>query len=103
MDIRFVCDGPILYTADIDGGNHVPATAFAVAQDVIKQRQRYCGPDTTHDALDADIIHGNVCMDAGGFGSVLDSIKRIRYYSDADYKKAIQLIYFLVGQDSAGF
>ena len=87
MDIRFICDGPILYSADIDGYDHVPATAFAVAK-ANKQCQRCCRPDATHDALDADIVYGNVCVDAGGTGSVLDGVEYIWHYSDADYKKA---------------
>ena len=89
MDIRFICDGPILYIAGIDGGDHVPATAFAVAQGVIKQRQRCCGPDTTHDALDATVIYSNVCLDAGGFGFILDGIEHIWHYPDVYHQTSI--------------
>ena len=41
-----------------------------------------------YDALDADIVHNNVCMDAGGTGSVLDSVEHIWHNPNADYKKA---------------
>lgn len=43
----------------------------------IHGQKRYRRPDSAYDALDADIIHRDVCVDAGWLGSVLDDVEYI--------------------------
>lgn len=91
MDIRFVCDGPILYITDIDGCNHVVATVFANPTNKKHKHKRYCCPDTKDDALDADIIYNHVCMDASGVGTVLDCVEFIWNNSNANNQTPKQI------------
>ena len=41
--------------------------------------------------MDASVIYYNVCMDAGGSGSVLDGIKCLWYYPNANNQETKQI------------
>ena len=65
---------------------------FAVAKNSQKYwRERHNCPDPEDDALDANFVHDNVCVDAGRIGLVLDCIQCIGYCSNANNQKDIQV------------
>lgn len=91
VDTRFGGNGPIFYIADFDGRDNVVATVFTDRSHKPERKQKRCiGDNGSCNEMDADYICGNVCVDAGGIGPVLDGFKRVRYIPNIHNKKAIK-------------
>ena len=50
--------------------------------------------------MDAADIHGNVCVDAGGIGAVLDCVEYIRHWPDVLHQTVKEIIYWAPGVGS---
>lgn len=63
------------------------ATAFANRINQRHRHQRCYGPNAKNDEMDAAVVYGNVCVDAGWIGFVLDGVKYIWYWPDVLYQE----------------
>ena len=83
VDFWFVRNGSVFHITNIDGGHNVVATTFAIGANQNKSKyKRYRRIYGARNEMVTAYIYGNVRMDAGGFGVVLDGFEFIRNTSN---------------------